>query len=689
MNVVIGISTRYIMRYILLMSILLCYVTPAFAAEPFVCAGVLDVASEPSHAAYGASKVVANRTTGIHRVIVIFAKFRGEHPGQVQAPAWTADIFNRDKPGSFAHFYETMSFGQLQVKGRVATRWYESAQEAVAYFSSTSGQGYFGQFNLEILRQADLDIDFSRFDNDGPDGLSNSGDDDGVVDVVVINTTSAPRNFLLGGATGIRNLGLKEAYVTNDMGIAGHPIRIRPRQGITQSGRDFAEVVGTMCHEYGHILGLPDLFNIRFREHVDGPEEDSAGIGRWGLMGHGTLGWHGDDGPTGFCGWSRMQLGWAKVVEITHVEEELRLSEVGHEGELYKIPVGADEFFLLEYRLRRSTYYDRHIPGEGVLIWHYIHGWKVDLECADGRWLDAGYPLGQQPDSRKGEDNLDFWAHDLEYAGRHAGNLGDATDPFDGKQSNAFIPETNPDSYSRDGQRSVRIEAIRLAQDVAYATVQTSPLLIPFIAVKKVSVLDSNLDGLLTFLEEAKIHVRLWNRGALVARNVRVRLSTEDPVIEILQARAGFGDLSAGYQSSRESNRKEFLRIRLVHEMEERREVSLALDVYLNDTRVRRHEFDITAAPSYDLSQNYPNPFNPATVITYQLPEQSHVTVIIYNLLGQRIRILVDEVKKAGKYAVLWDGTDEFGQNAASGVYLYRVETDKGWHATKKMTILR
>lgn len=52
-----------------------------------------------------------------------------------------------------------------------------------------------------------------------------------------------------------------------------------------------------------------------------------------------------------------------------------------------------------------------------------------------------------QPDGRVGEDNLDYWAHDAEYARRHAGHRGDATDPFDGDRFTMFTPDTNPASY--------------------------------------------------------------------------------------------------------------------------------------------------------------------------------------------------------------------------------------------------
>jgi len=73
----------------------------------------------------------------------------------------------------------------------------------------------------------------------------------------------------------------------------------------------------------------------------------------------------------------------------------------------------------------------------------------------------------------------------------------------------------------------------------------------------------------------------------------------------------------------------------------------------------------------YILQQNYPNPFNPETTIKYSIAQDGYVTLKIYNMLGQLVRILVDESKLAGEYAVEWNGTDDFGNLLPSGVYIY------------------
>jgi hypothetical protein len=78
---------------------------------------------------------------------------------------------------------------------------------------------------------------------------------------------------------------------------------------------------------------------------------------------------------------------------------------------------------------------------------------------------------------------------------------------------------------------------------------------------------------------------------------------------------------------------------------------------------------------TFELFQNYPNPFNPSTTISYVLPKAEKVELTIYNMLGQKIRILVSGQQSAGRKQVVWDGQNSNGIKVASGVYLYRLST--------------
>lgn len=90
----------------------------------------------------------------------------------------------------------------------------------------------------------------------------------------------------------------------------------------------------------------------------------------------------------------------------------------------------------------------------------------------------------------------------------------------------------------------------------------------------------------------------------------------------------------------------------------------------------------------YTLRQNYPNPFNPKTIIHYQLPVASNVELVIYNVLGQKIRTLVSTHQGAGYYHVEWDGKNDAGVQVASGVYLCRLRAGD-FVQMKKMLLMR
>ncbi len=409
--------------------------------------------------------------TGSYSALVVFAKFAGEAPGVDKKPSWADDLFDEGLPGSFTHFYNEMSGGQLRVSGRVLPRRYESRSPASAYLADTSATlGDFGRFNLEILEQADPEVDLGDFDNDGPDGVPNSGDDDGYVDILFINLLTAPENFFITRATGIASLGLKSDFLSDDPAAGGGVIRVRNQfsrfAGTTQRGHVFGVTAGTMCHEFAHLLGLPDLFDqssVTALGELD-PAEESAGIGKWGLMGLGILGWGHEDGPNAFSAWSLARLGWLgpgneRLVEVTESLRGVELESMDRGGRVLKVSLTPDEYFLIENR-QAHGHYNRNIPAGGLLIWHVDERAdndeerhkQVDLVCADGLYADRGFP-GGPPDPVAGGDNLDFWAKDAGYASDHNGNEGDATDPFDGVRYRRLALDTNPGLRAHAGHR--------------------------------------------------------------------------------------------------------------------------------------------------------------------------------------------------------------------------------------------
>ena len=420
--------------------------------------------------------------------LVIFARFEGE-AASATAPPFAAGIFDPQRAGSLSHFYSEMSHGQFALTGQALERWYASDNNAEFYLADTGPQDSFGLFTADILRQVDNDIDFGLFDNDGKDGIPNSGDDDGFVDMIFMSMLTVPQGFVIGTATGVARLGLRENLTTADPSRRGGSIKIRSDThskgpaGVLLRGHTFEVAVGSMAHEFGHFLGLPDLFNTRFAQAGGEivPEQDSGGIGYWGLMAHGTRGWDEAGGPNPFSAWSLEQLGWIgtnnsdlEVVERDRFDVEF--GDVNAGGKVRQIAIpGSEEYFLVEHRGRETSYYERDLPSSGLLVWHIDPSQLdnddertkvVDLVSADGLYADAGFPIGTVPAPRAGFDNLDFWANDDDYQRARGGNLGDAGDTFDGVTTTEFSVLSNPAAPSGLAIANIRRSSDGMIADI-------------------------------------------------------------------------------------------------------------------------------------------------------------------------------------------------------------------------------
>ena len=90
----------------------------------------------------------------------------------------------------------------------------------------------------------------------------------------------------------------------------------------------------------------------------------------------------------------------------------------------------------------------------------------------------------------------------------------------------------------------------------------------------------------------------------------------------------------------------------------------------------------------YSLLQNYPNPFNPVTKLRYDLPENSHVNITIYDMLGRAVKTMVNQHQNAGRRSIIWDGTNDYDNTVSTGIYLYQIQAG-AYTRTKKMVFLK
>ncbi|GIW53434.1 MAG: hypothetical protein KatS3mg081_2789 [Gemmatimonadales bacterium] len=360
----------------------------------------------------------------------------------------------RGRPYTLRTLYQEMSNGLLTIDGKSYgwvsgnnTRAYylEACGSTLNALNCATGRSRMWELFTSALQQLDGTVDFGQFDNDGPDGIPNSGDDDGVVDVV---------QFILpeiGGECGGRGIwahkhrldGLRiggSAYQTNDLSPSGRPIMVNPYHTVGGTGgdscTDSTEImgIGTAAHELGHGLGLPDLYDTG---------GETEGIGEWGLMG--SANFRSLYSPGHLSAWSKERLGWVLVRELKS-RGSYALGPVVTGDTVFLIrPKGANprgEYFLLENKQAfgsdsANLLHPSRRAGPklgGLLVWH-IDSAKVAV---------AGPPFANSVNSGAIHGVRLLQAdgtRDLE--GRI--NRGDAGDPYPGLTgNNALGRATNP-----------------------------------------------------------------------------------------------------------------------------------------------------------------------------------------------------------------------------------------------------
>ena len=281
---------------------------------------------------------------------------------------------------SYSDYYHEISGGLLTVTGTV-TPWLRLSHDARYYLPEGQyGWASFGktaELRVEALKAADHDVDFAQYDNDGPDGVPNSGDDDGYVDfVAIVYAVPCPSSSHEGAIWPHR--AAMAPLETNDVSASGGHIKIAdyvilPAVDPTTCGPMH---IGVLAHETGHALGLPDLYDY------DG---SSQGIGSWGLMGTGS---HTTRfSPAHMSAWEKEQLGWVREIWL---RPGMAFNEPPIERVpliyRYDLPDQSGQYMLFENRQRIRS--DKYLPGHGMLAW------RVDPERAElGAWnTDERHP---------------------------------------------------------------------------------------------------------------------------------------------------------------------------------------------------------------------------------------------------------------------------------------------------------
>ncbi|MCA9772775.1 MAG: M6 family metalloprotease domain-containing protein, partial [Myxococcales bacterium] len=293
--------------------------------------------------------------------------------------------------GTMADFYDEISYGNLDVTGTVFD-WAQLAQDDTYYEGGCNGLcvgAPVEQLIIEAVGGLDGSVDFGQFDNDGPDGVPNSGDDDGFVDFAAFVHPEA------GGECGNSNIwshrysltgqGVLFGYQTNDPRPGGGFVRVDDytiQPAYACNGVTMIEI-GIFCHEFGHAFGLPDMYDT---------DNSSEGDGHWALMASGN--WNRPTSPGHMMAYSKVSLGWITPTVVSTPQVGVAVPNVEQNPFALKIPfgapVGAGQYYLVENRARIG--FDQWAKAEGLAIWHVDEG-KQSLalvnavntqECIDG-----------------------------------------------------------------------------------------------------------------------------------------------------------------------------------------------------------------------------------------------------------------------------------------------------------------
>jgi hypothetical protein len=112
-------------------------------------------------------------------------------------------------------------------------------------------------------------------------------------------------------------------------------------------------------------------------------------------------------------------------------------------------------------------------------------------------------------------------------------------------------------------------------------------------------------------------------------------------------------------------------------------------EIIVGNAEAVKEQLEAIIPMTYALGKNYPNPFNPTTTIPVTLPEQSEVTLKVFNILGQEVITLINGTLNAGRHYFIWEGTNQAKTMMPSGIYIYQMTTSSGLKFTGKMVLIK
>ena len=299
---------------------------------------------------------------------------------------------NISNPGSMTDYYLENSYGRALLVGQV-TRWYRMPQPYSYYVNGQRGFGTYPRnaqkLTEDAITAADPDVNFNLYDND----------DDGYVDALFV-VHAGPGYEDTGNLNYIHS----HAWVISQPTWVDDVIVYHYSMEPEETGSRALISIGVFCHEFGHVLGLPDLYDYGY---------DSDGVGMWSIMASGSWG-GGGRRPVHFDGWSKLHLGFVNPTVLQGNRENEQIDAVEYSPDVYVLfsrGLYSNQYFLVENRQRVE--FDLSLPGSGLVIYHVDESvpnnnnqnhYKVAVEQADGEF---------DLEHNRGSDSGDPWPGSL------------------------------------------------------------------------------------------------------------------------------------------------------------------------------------------------------------------------------------------------------------------------------------
>lgn len=346
------------------------------------------------------------------------------------------DYWINKNAGDLVNYYDEVSGGRLSLEIDISATVYRLPEQMIQYGCQLdeentchpSGGTQIKNFFSHSLQAAQADIDFSTYDT-----------------ILVVHAGAGEETDIAWDSPGdlwslyYNNLQIELDGLTISEGI------IMPQTG-TQDRDEQGELIvidplGVYAHEFGHWLGLPDLYSTAWFQNW-------KGIGNWGLMGDGLYNRRGENEPRGSGpahpeAWSKLELGWAQTEEVPAEPDPqtvFNLAPIQHSEQVLQLSAGAatSRYFLLENR--QQSGFDQGLPGSGLLVW------LIDPDV-----IEAQRPYNSVNNSATlpGVKLIEADGDNALLSAYGTGDLGSTGDPFPGSSNNtAFTPHTTPSSSS-------------------------------------------------------------------------------------------------------------------------------------------------------------------------------------------------------------------------------------------------